>query len=218
MHSNSPKRRAADRVYLAIKARVVAYGFEQGERIYLDPIAKALGVSTMPVRDAMNRLAAERLVITEPLKGFIAISLSEENLTGQYELTRSLLTVGLDRLEPPARRKLAECEPIAVILNKLDRCLLSNAISLAHYTGELFALIASLTEKPAVALAINRANDHLYYVRTLECQRLTNVQDELAYFCELLLANRCEELASAIHVYVDRRIALLPALVDREPH
>lgn len=217
MHSNSPKRRAADRVYLAIKARVVAYGFEQGQRIYLEPIATALGVSTMPVRDAMNRLASEGLVITEPMKGFIAISLSEENLTGQYELTRSLLTVGLDRLEPAARRKLADCEPIAVILSKLDRRILSNAISLAHYTGAFFALIASLTEKSAVVFAINRANDHLYYVRTLECQHLSNVQGELAYFCELLLANRCEELAAAIHAYVDRRIALLPTLLDNPP-
>lgn len=218
MDRRSISRASGDRVYHAIKASVIAYAFPQGRRIYLQPLADQLGVSTMPVREALNRLAAEDLVIKAPRKGFIAMSLSAENLRGHYELTRLLLSNELERLDAEARRALPEFEPIAAVLYKLNRRVLSDLDTLADYTGEVFARIASLGENAHVMLSVQRANDHLHYIRTVEGRLFDNVQSELILLCELLLAGLCEELLQAIHNYHDKRIEMLPALIDAARH
>ena len=205
---------SGDRVYEVVKANVISHAFPPGRRIYLQPLADQLGVSTMPVREALNRLAAEGLVIKAPRKGFIAMSLSADDLQGYYELTRLLLVKELEGLDDAARRTLPEFEPIAVVLYKLIRRAISSVDTLAAYTGEVFALIASLGGNDHVVLSVERANDHLHYIRTLECQHLDNVQSELVLLCELVLAGRCEELIQNIQRYHDQRIELLPALLE----
>lgn len=205
---------AGERVYQEIKARVISYDFPQGERIYLEPIANSLGVSTTPVREALNRLAAEALVIKAPRKGFFSMTLSEDNVVGHYELTRLLLSHELEKLQPTARRKLTECEPVARVLNKLNLRPVTDANVLAAYTAEVFVRIASLSENSSVILSIATANDHLHFIRTLECQHMEHAKSEIACMCELLLAGHCDELIAAIHEYHDRRLELLPALLD----
>jgi DNA-binding GntR family transcriptional regulator len=213
MQFRPPYRVAGDRVYRAIKARLVAYEFPQGERIYLEPIADSLGVSTTPVREAMNRLAERDLVVKAANKGFFAMTLSETRLKGHYELTRLLLTLGLEELPPAVLRELPTYAPIADIVNRLNRRVITDVGTLARYTGEVFGAIAALTGNSAVILAIDHANDHLYFVRTLECGYVSDVQGELKRFCELLLSGACEELAAALHAYHEQRVSLLPEML-----
>jgi DNA-binding GntR family transcriptional regulator len=214
MDRRPAKSAAGDRVYDAIKAAVITRAFPEGQRIYLEPLADALGVSTTPVREALNRLAAEDLVIKAPRKGFIATTLSVPSLKGYYEFTRLLLSRELEGLDAAARRKLPEFEPIAVVLYKLNRRVLSDADTLAAYTGEVFLTIASSGENEQVVSSISRANDHLFYIRMLECRHMKNVQDELKRFCELLLAGRCDDLVREIHGYHDKRVEILPTLLE----
>ena len=215
MHFRPPYRAAGNRVYQAIKARLVACEFAQGERIYLEPIAEALGVSTTPVREAMNRLAERDLVIKAENKGFFAMTLSEARLRGHYELTRLLLTLGLEDLPPAAQREMHNYAPIAEIANKLNRRVITDVGTLARYTGEIFGALATLIDNSAVQLAVDRANDHLYFVRTLECRHVDDVQGQLKRFCELLLSGKRDELVAAIHAYHEQRIALLPELLKK---
>lgn len=214
MDRRSASEAAGNRVYQAIKASIVACDFPQGRRIYLEPIADDLRVSTTPVREALNRLAAEGLVIKAPRKGFIAKRLSADNLLGDYELTKLLLTHELERIEPAVCRKLPEYEPIAGVLYKLNRSANYSVTTLAAYTGEIFTHIAALGENADVVWSIERANDHLYYIRTVECHFLHDVHSELTGLCELLLASRCKGLLQAVHRYHDTRIELLPTLFE----
>lgn len=214
MGNGSANKAAGDRIYHAIKASAIAYDFPQGQRIYLEPIADDLHVSTTPVREALNRLAAEDLVIKAPRKGYFAMSLSADNLLGHYELTKLLLVHELERLDAVTRSKLPEFEPIAKVLYKLNRSAISNVDTLASYTGEIFSQIASLGENTHVIHSIDRANDHLHYIRTVECDCLQNVHSELVLLCELLLGGHCEELLEAIRSYHDMRIGRLPELLD----
>lgn len=213
MYFKGESHAAGERVYETIKARVIAYEFPQGQRIYLEPIAEQLGVSTTPVREALNRLAAQNLVIKAPRKGFIAMKLTEANLLGHYELIRILLSHEVTMLDSETRRNLPRYEPIAHVLNKLKRPRQPDVVTLARYTAEIFAHIGRLRENSMVMHSIETANDHLYYIRTIECQHLDDVHGELIEFCELLLAGRCEALISAIDEYHDRRAALLPELM-----
>ena len=51
-----------DRAYAELKAAVLAGRFAPGQRVVLRQVADGLGISLTPVRDAVNRLIAERVL------------------------------------------------------------------------------------------------------------------------------------------------------------
>ena len=51
-----------DRAYLALKSALLEGRFAPGERIVLRDVADHLGISLTPVRDAVNRLTAEKIL------------------------------------------------------------------------------------------------------------------------------------------------------------
>ncbi|KUK24113.1 MAG: Transcriptional regulator, GntR family [Thermotoga sp. 50_1627] len=53
-----------------IKTFIIKGRYAPGQRIVIDALAKELGVSVTPVREALHHLAAEGLVSVEPRKGF----------------------------------------------------------------------------------------------------------------------------------------------------
>ena len=59
-----------DRVYELIKERIIDQAYPPSARLRAEEIASALGVSATPVREALNRLSSERLVVSEPHRGF----------------------------------------------------------------------------------------------------------------------------------------------------
>ncbi|MCG8371356.1 MAG: GntR family transcriptional regulator [Proteobacteria bacterium] len=203
-------RATGEHVYRAVKMRVVACEFAPGRRIHLEPVAARLGVSTTPVREALNRLAAEDLVVKAPRKGYFARRMTRRRVLGHYELTRLLLTHELERTLACRRRMPADFEPIASVLHKLRRHEIADLHALAAYNGDVFAGIASFGENAGIVHAVERANDQLHYVRTLECRLLSGVQRDLARLCELLLAERCDDARRAIDAYHERRTELLP--------
>src|SRR6202035_4043745 len=49
-----------ERVYGVLRDRLMRGGFEPGQKLKIAELASALGTSAMPVREALNRLPAER--------------------------------------------------------------------------------------------------------------------------------------------------------------
>ena len=93
--------RLGDEVYSAIFGRIMSLEIAPGARISVDAVARQLGVSQTPIREALTRLEAEGLVIKTHLVGYSAApQLSPAQLAELYEL-RLLL-------EPFAARKCAE--------------------------------------------------------------------------------------------------------------
>ena len=60
----------ASAVYDALKARIMDQAYPPGERLNIDALAIDLSLSPTPVREALARLSAERLVTFEPFKGY----------------------------------------------------------------------------------------------------------------------------------------------------
>ena len=60
------RRTLADAVYEDLRSRLMAGMLAPGERLSLREISGALGVSVMPVREAVNRLVAERALEVTP--------------------------------------------------------------------------------------------------------------------------------------------------------
>src|SRR5215472_16623342 len=69
-----------DRVYSALRDRLMRGGFEPGQKLKISELATAFGTSAMPVREALNRLAAERAIESMPNRSVRVPSLSKESL------------------------------------------------------------------------------------------------------------------------------------------
>ncbi|HVC13811.1 MAG TPA: GntR family transcriptional regulator [Acidimicrobiales bacterium] len=81
----------------AVRALILSYDLEVGAPLRQHELARRLGVSRTPLREALNRLATEGLVRLDPHHGAVVASPSRGELVEIYE-TRMLLEVHAGRL------------------------------------------------------------------------------------------------------------------------
>src|SRR6185437_2690885 len=73
--AGSSRAMLVDTVYDALKERIMDQAVPPGSRLTIEVLAVDLQVSPTPVREALARLAAERLVTFEPFKGYATMPL-----------------------------------------------------------------------------------------------------------------------------------------------
>jgi len=74
----------------ALRERVLSGEFEPGERLPEERLSEALGVSRMPVREALRALAAEGLVSLEPRRGASVTAYTEQQVQELVEVRATL--------------------------------------------------------------------------------------------------------------------------------
>ena len=87
-------------VYRALHQALLSCAIQPGERLVIDDLAKRLGVSIIPVREALQMLQAEGLVVNVPHVGAAAAPLSRDSIVDVFTV--------LEGLEVVATRFLAE--------------------------------------------------------------------------------------------------------------
>jgi len=90
--------RMSDLAYQELRDAILSGQLEPGARLNQDELARRLGVSRAPVRDALNRLEAEGLVTTLSRSGGVVVAeASEQEMVNIYEL-RAILDAASTRL------------------------------------------------------------------------------------------------------------------------
>lgn len=79
-----------DRVYSAILEQLINHRFQPGQKLSEEAIASHLNVSRTPVREALQRLAADGLVEVFPRCGANARDITPRDITELYDLRRCL--------------------------------------------------------------------------------------------------------------------------------
>jgi DNA-binding GntR family transcriptional regulator len=95
-----PHRTLADRAFAALHDAIVAGHLAPGERLPIEELGVALGMSAMPIREALRRLDGAGLVENIPHRGGRVTQLSILDLAEVYEARLAL--------EPLAVRRAAE--------------------------------------------------------------------------------------------------------------
>lgn len=116
------KKQMHEIVHEQIKSGILDGDFAPGEKLNQDELARELGVSRMPVRDALKQLANDGLIENNIHKGFVVTKFSKETLTDVLYV-RSLLEpeaillaeqtftdAGIRNLEDIQRKSMAETE------------------------------------------------------------------------------------------------------------
>ena len=85
---------AGDMAYEALRGLLLIFELRPGERLNEVHLAERLGLSRTPVREALNRLAAERLVLARGGHGFYVCDLDLKEAMDLYELRTALEITG----------------------------------------------------------------------------------------------------------------------------
>jgi DNA-binding GntR family transcriptional regulator len=166
---NEPRRRAvlADDVHEAIKAKIMDHAIAPGARVSIDGLARELGVSPTPVREALARLESAQLVVKEPLRGYRTTPLlSPDQLADLYRF-RLLIEPwaagrAAERADDAGRARLV-AELTAADAPEADTYAAYRAFS-AH-DARFHLLVAELAGSDQVREAFERTNWHLHIYR-----------------------------------------------------
>ena len=161
-------------VYERIKHWLLAQTLVPGQLLQIGVLADELGVSTTPVREALTRLAAERMIMSVPKRGFFARTPSEDDILGLYSVNQTILDAAVMRW-PEATGQAAPAEAAAAEVPVQDR----SAEQLARQTGELFLQVATRSGVGEFAEIVRNMNDRLHHARVLECEIVPNVFVEM---------------------------------------
>jgi len=163
-----PRRQMlADDVHEAIKALIMDHVIPPGARVSIDGLARQLGVSPTPVREALARLESAELVVKEPLRGYrTSPLLTREQLDDLYGF-RLLI-------EPWAAARAAE-HADAGGRERLDAEMGSCTTpsddtydsykALAAHDTRFHVLVAELAGSAQVRRAFERTHCHLHIFR-----------------------------------------------------
>src|SRR5687768_14900477 len=106
------RRSLAAQVADALRELIMSNTYRQGQPLRQDDLAKPLGVSHIPVRDAFQLLEAEGLITNIPYKGAVVTRLSESEIEEYFGIRQplevDLLRRAIGRIEPQAIARARE--------------------------------------------------------------------------------------------------------------
>lgn len=112
---------AHEAVYRALRERILFGGFLPGGSVTLRGLAEGLGVSPMPVRDAVRRLTAERALVMRDNRRVLVAPMTRETFD-QILFARTALEAELAARALPHISK-ADIEEIVRIDNRVDQAM-----------------------------------------------------------------------------------------------
>lgn len=184
---------AAQRVYEEIKARVLDGRLAVRTRIDIEVLARELGVSSMPVRQALSLLTWERLVRPGKHSAYEVALWSETELAHLYEWRGALLALTI---------------PIAASGPELKRVARTQVYTQA--VREVMRLIETGANPELRRAAIN-ADERLWAARQVETEILGDVESEFVTLVAAL-ADRSRRMSTLMKAYTRRRVQHAGAL------
>jgi len=148
---------------------LVSMEIAPGTRIGIDAVARKLGISQTPIREALSRLEAEKLVIKVPNVGYHASAQMTPAEVNDLYVLRQLI-------EPYAAARAAESmtdetlSQLATMEEEMDRIQAETGGGYARFAeadAMLHSLVATGSGNPLIADTIARLHMHLHIFRFL---------------------------------------------------
>lgn len=193
--ARTPETPTSERAYQEIKARLMDGRFRLRQRLDATALATDLAVSTTPVREALLRLTAERLVAFRPSHGFSAAMWSESGLRDLYRWRGELAELAL-------KSASALSTPTSAVTR--DYPSRTAALLTAMQRGAHGELVASA----------RNADDRLHMARVAERELWADVEEELTPLDEAIKKGDVSRLKIALRLYHDKRVAAAKAIRD----
>jgi DNA-binding GntR family transcriptional regulator len=132
--SFTPSDNLADQIAKHLSEKIIIAEFKPGERIIEDKLARELGVSRSPLREALRMLEKEGLVELMPRHGVRVTTINREHVACIYDILTELYALLV--------RRLFECVTDDIVrqideaIKKLERCAKEHSVE--GYYNALF--------------------------------------------------------------------------------
>lgn len=180
--------RMGDLAYQALRDAVLSGEMKPGVRLNQDELARRLGVSRAPIRDALNRLEAEGLVKTLSRAGGVVVAeISEQEAADIYEL-RSILDSASTRLacERMSEDDVVRLREIVEETERVTKAKNLNAIVQSH--AEFHYLIYAACGNAELTRVARNLWDRSYRFRVMALSSEENARRGLAQHKAILEA------------------------------
>ncbi|WP_395396467.1 GntR family transcriptional regulator (plasmid) [Novosphingobium sp. BL-8A] len=182
----------AERVYDRLKRALANGTFTPGARLEPARLALEFASSATPIRDALHRLAGERLVETRSSEGFHVPAVNEIGLRDLYRWNDELVRMAL-------RMSRGSPTPTGNHTEPMD-------------AADLFSYIAARSRSAEIVMQVASANSRLAYIRQIESAVIENGVDEIrAIAASLEQSPGSTKLL--IQEYHKERLTIVPKLI-----
>ncbi len=163
--------RASDSVFQVLREGILAQTFRPGERLNVHDLAARLGVSLTPVKDAINRLAAEGLIEIKPRSGTFVAAISPNDVAETFEIRAALECLAAERML--ARITEEDLERFAKLAADLEKPVTTKKQRTFHEARniEFHALIVELSGNRKLIEMYRNLNAHIQIARIHDTRR-----------------------------------------------
>jgi DNA-binding GntR family transcriptional regulator len=177
---------AAETAYAVLREAIVTNALAPGTRLRADELAKQLGVSKTPVREALRKLQAEELIVVHPGSGLSVKVLSEKELFEIYYIREAL--------EGMAARLAAENSgqidlvDLRYVLTDVEAARAGNQIDrLRALTGEFQLAVFRAARNERLYRLLKHLQEHMRQIST-STLTVPGRADEVVTYCRDLVA------------------------------
>lgn len=171
MSSPSPSRNRKKRagnsvatVHETLRSMIIEFQLRPGERLNEMHLSESLGVGRTPLREAINRLLAERLVEFRPNRGFFIRQVNVREIEDLFEM-RGIVEVGAVRLVVE-RADSFDIESLADYWDSvLQTYTESNPDDLVRQDAIFHERLAALSGNDSLLRAVQGINSGIHFVR-----------------------------------------------------
>lgn len=210
------KERVGDVVYQMLRQSILDQTFQPGSRLQLDELAAKLDVSATPVKDAVNRLAAEGLVEIRPRSGTFVSRVSIEELAESLEIRCAIEYFSARTVVQRASEE--DIRFVRTLVEELSRPTSSESARQIHEqkNRDLHEHLVTLSGNRKMLDLYRSLNSHIsmarvHYASQAWKSRLEQEQTEHQEICRLLEERDGPALAEALRRHIQ---GASQALVD----
>jgi DNA-binding GntR family transcriptional regulator len=194
-----------DEVYELIRADIMSLRIPPDTRISIDELARQIGVSQTPIREALSRLEAVGLVTKRHFAGYCsAPQITRQQLDELYEL-RLLLEPYAARCAA-TRMSDAELARVAQLAHGMQPGGTRNTYGrFADQDSELHDLIAAGSGNQLIREGLSRLHTHLHIFRLrFHSEVTTEAHVEHERLVAALAARKADEAEEAMRVHIEK--------------
>jgi DNA-binding GntR family transcriptional regulator len=203
------RTRASDSVFEVLRDSILTRVFRPGDRLDVKAVATQLGVSPTPVKDAINRLAAEGLIDVRPRSGTYVAEISPQAVAETFEIRRALECLAaealVDRLTPQLILRVNQ------LLDALERPVNTEEARRVHDQKniELHLLIVEGSGNQRLVELYHSLNAHLtiariHLRRRPDAARLEQERREHRAIVDAIIARDAKRLVEALGQHIKR--------------
>lgn len=202
-------------IYKTVRAMTISFQLPPGERINEGKLAKQLGVSRTPLREAMQKLVTEKLLRWERNKGFFCRMLKEQEVFDLYEYRR-ILEEQSARLacKRASREELLELKQyVADNCNASEENDYDRLLDIDQHFHEGLAKLSGNNE---LWEALQKINQRIYFIRWIDMAgRRSTTQSEHMIIIDALIEGEADRAAAIMSQHVERRLEQISECIQK---